>query len=77
MHGSAGRGYVVDTPGVGASLVVTDLKSLPADKLYELWLLDAAGTPLLARITQRSWNILGLAPGSCVWAQVKTVVLIG
>jgi molybdate transport system ATP-binding protein len=39
--------------------------------------LDAAGTPLLARITQRSWNTLGLAPGSRVWAQVKTVVLIG
>ena len=39
--------------------------------------LDAAGTPLLARITQRSWNALGLAPGSRVWAQVKTVVLIG
>ncbi len=39
--------------------------------------LDAGGTPLLARITQRSWNALGLAPGSRVWAQVKTVVLIG
>jgi len=39
--------------------------------------LDAAGTPLLARITQRSWNTLGLEPGSRVWAQVKTVVLIG
>ncbi|HSE11292.1 MAG TPA: molybdenum ABC transporter ATP-binding protein [Rudaea sp.] len=39
--------------------------------------LDAAGTPLLARITRRSWNTLGLAPGSHVWAQVKTVVLIG
>jgi len=39
--------------------------------------LDAAGTPLLARITQRSWNVMELAPGSRVWAQVKTVVLIG
>jgi molybdate transport system ATP-binding protein len=39
--------------------------------------LDAGGTPLLARITQRSWKTLGLAPGSRVWAQVKTVVLIG
>jgi anti-sigma-K factor RskA len=46
VDGSAGRGYVVDTPGVGASLVVADLKSLPADRLYELWLLDAAGTPV-------------------------------
>ena len=39
--------------------------------------LDAGGTPLLARITQRSWKSLGLVPGSRVWAQVKTVVLIG
>jgi len=39
--------------------------------------LDAHGTPLLARITRRSWNNLGLAPGSRVWAQVKTVVLVG
>ena len=46
VDGSAGRGYVVDTPGIGASLVVADLKSLPADRLYELWLLDAAGTPV-------------------------------
>jgi anti-sigma-K factor RskA len=46
VDGSAGRGYVVDTPGEGASLVVADLKSLPADRLYELWLLDAAGTPV-------------------------------
>ena len=46
VDGSAGRGYVVDTPGVGASLVVADLKALPVDRLYELWLLDAAGTPV-------------------------------
>jgi len=39
--------------------------------------LDAHGTPLLARITRRSWNNLGLAPGRQVWAQVKTVVLVG
>jgi len=46
VEGSAGRGYVTDTPGSGAALVVTDLAALPADKLYELWLLDAAGTPV-------------------------------
>lgn len=46
VEGSAGRGYVVDTPGSGAALVVADLASLPADKIYELWLLDAAGTPV-------------------------------
>ena len=46
VEGSAGSGYVVDTPGSGAVLVVANLASLPADKLYELWLLDAAGTPV-------------------------------
>ena len=46
VAGSAGRGYVVDTPGVGAALVITDLETLPADRLYELWLIDTAGTPV-------------------------------
>ncbi len=46
VEGSAGRGYVVDTPGAGAALVVADLEGLPADRLYELWLIDAAGTPV-------------------------------
>lgn len=46
----------------------------PAQVLVRL---DAQGTPLLARITRRSWNALRLTPGSSVWAQVKTVVLIG
>ena len=36
VTGSAGRGYVVDTPGIGAALVITDLETLPADRLYEL-----------------------------------------
>jgi anti-sigma-K factor RskA len=46
VEGSAGRGYVVDTPGAGAALVVADLQGLPAGRLYELWLIDAAGTPV-------------------------------
>jgi anti-sigma-K factor RskA len=46
VDGSGGRGYVVETPGTGAALVVADLASLPADRLYELWLLDAEGTPV-------------------------------
>lgn len=46
VDGSAGRGYLVDTPGSGAALVIADLTTLPADQLYELWLLDAAGTPV-------------------------------
>jgi anti-sigma-K factor RskA len=46
VDGSAGRGYLVETPGSGAALVVADLGALPADRLYELWLLDAGGTPV-------------------------------
>ena len=43
VEGGAGRGYVVDTPGSGGSFVVADLKSLPADRLYELWLIGPDG----------------------------------
>jgi len=46
VDGNAGHGYVVETPGEGAALVVADLAKLPADKLYELWLIDAGGTPV-------------------------------
>jgi molybdate transport system ATP-binding protein len=36
-----------------------------------------AGTPLLARLTARSADALGLAAGSVVYAQVKSVAVIG
>lgn len=39
--------------------------------------LDAGGTPLLARITRRSADQLGVAPGKALWAQIKTVALLG
>lgn len=38
--------------------------------------LDAQGTPLLAKITRRSLNHLGLSPGMVLWAQVKAVALL-
>jgi molybdate transport system ATP-binding protein len=38
--------------------------------------LDAGGTPLLARITRRSRDQLGLHEGQQVWAQIKTVALV-
>lgn len=38
--------------------------------------LDAAGTPLLARISHRSLERLGLRPGMALWAQVKAVALL-
>ena len=43
VEGDAGRGYVVDTPGSGATFVVADVGSLPADRLYELWLIGPSG----------------------------------
>ncbi|WP_051229007.1 molybdenum ABC transporter ATP-binding protein [Paludibacterium yongneupense] len=46
----------------------------PANVLVRL---DVGGTPLLARITRRSLHRLGLAPGTRVWAQIKSVALLG
>ncbi|KRT55045.1 molybdenum ABC transporter ATP-binding protein [endosymbiont of Ridgeia piscesae] len=39
--------------------------------------LDAGGTALLARITHKSANLLGLEPGKAVHMQVKSVALLG
>lgn len=38
---------------------------------------DAQGTPLLARITRRSCEQLGIAAGRPMWAQIKSVALLG
>jgi anti-sigma-K factor RskA len=46
VSGPAGTGYVIDTEGPGATFLVAGLESLPAGDLYEMWLIDAAGTPL-------------------------------
>ena len=39
--------------------------------------LNAAGAPLVARITRRSAARLELRPGQAVWAQIKAVALVG
>jgi molybdate transport system ATP-binding protein len=39
--------------------------------------LRVGSSPVLARLTQRSANGLGLAPGMPVWVQIKAVALIG
>lgn len=39
--------------------------------------LDVGGTPLLARITQRSAKLLGLTPGLKVFAQIKGAAILG
>lgn len=50
----------------------------PADTpAHVLVRLDAAGTPLLARITRRSADQLGVRPGQQLWAQIKAVALLG
>jgi molybdate transport system ATP-binding protein len=38
--------------------------------------LDLAGTPMLARITRKSAEMLALGPGQRVYAQVKSVALL-
>jgi molybdate transport system ATP-binding protein len=39
--------------------------------------LDAGSAPILARLTKRSAAGLQLTPGLSVWAQIKSVALIG
>jgi len=53
------------------------LVSVAADRhpSHCLTLLEAQGTRLLARITRRAADQLGLAPGQTVWLQVKSVAL--
>lgn len=45
----------------------------PAQLLVRL---NAGGTPILARISHRSRDQLGLSEGQQVWAQIKTVALV-
>lgn len=46
----------------------------PAQMLVSL---EAAGHPLLARVTRYSSDQLGLQPGQQLWAQIKGVALLG
>lgn len=43
VEGAAGRGFVVDTAGAGASFVVTDASALDGNQLYVLWLIGPDG----------------------------------
>ena len=50
----------------------------PADTpAHVLVRLDAGGTPLVARITRRSADQLGIVAGRPMWAQIKAVALLG
>ncbi|WP_296254885.1 MULTISPECIES: molybdenum ABC transporter ATP-binding protein [unclassified Pseudomonas] len=58
-------------------LPVTVVSEVPADNAaHALVRLDAAGTPLLARITRYSRDQLQLHPGQMLWAQIKSVALL-
>lgn len=58
-------------------LPVTVTHEVPADNTaHVLVRLDAAGTPLLARITRYSWDHLQLHPGQQLWAQIKSVAVL-
>lgn len=56
-----------------ATVVATWPASTSAHVIVKL---DAGGTPLLARITRRSYDQLGLGIGRIVWAQAKAVALL-
>lgn len=58
-------------------LPVTVTQEISADNsAHVLVRLDAAGTPLLARITRFSRDQLHLHPGQTLWAQIKAVAVL-
>lgn len=59
VEGDAGRGFVIETPGAGSTLVLGEVAALPSDRLYELWLIDAEGTPVsVGTFTQDSGTVV-------------------
>ena len=68
-------------PGEHSSILnclpVTVTQEIPADNsAHVLVRLDAAGTPLLARITRYSRDQLQVHPGQALWAQIKAVAVL-
>jgi len=58
-------------------LPVTVVSELAADNAAHVLIrLEAAGTPLLARITRYSRDQLKLHPGQVLWAQIKAVAVL-
>ena len=48
VEGEVGVGFLVETEGAGATLVVAQIDAPPAEMLYELWLIGADGQPVPA-----------------------------
>jgi molybdate transport system ATP-binding protein len=58
-------------------LPVTVISEIGADNTAHVLIrLNAAGTPLLARITRYSRDQLGIHPGQSLWAQIKAVAVL-
>ena len=58
-------------------LPVTVISEICADNAAHVLIrLNAAGTPLLARITRYSRDQLGVHPGQQLWAQIKAVAVL-
>jgi len=58
-------------------LPVTVISEMGADNAAHVLIrLDAAGTPLLARITRFSRDQLNIRPGQQLWAQIKAVAVL-
>ena len=58
-------------------LPVTVVSEMGADNTAHMLIrLDAAGTPLLARITRYSRDQLNVHPGQQLWAQIKAVAVL-
>ena len=79
-------GTIILLNGASSSGKTSILNALPAtvEQLADdthpalaLVKLNAAGAPLVARITRRSAAKLELVPGQAVWAQIKAVALVG
>ena len=66
-------------PQIGTSILnifsVTIKKIFHFSTAHDTVLLDLAGTPLLARITRKSKDLLGLHEGQKVFAQIKSVAI--
>jgi molybdate transport system ATP-binding protein len=58
-------------------LPVTVISEIGADNAAHVLIrLNAAGTPLLARITRYSRDQMGIHPGQSLWAQIKAVAVL-
>lgn len=56
VEGSAGSGWLIETDD-RAIFVAADLAALPADRIYELWLIDADGSPVAVGTLDRPNDI--------------------